>query len=380
MGWLDDTHWLKYRSRQDNIDAKQNKDIKQLQRAVLNQIASGKKPPMRSTKLQRTQKKQKVMHPSVLTRLNPFLSDCNGARSPDDFGYPTGTAVLKAAVGNTTTAQGQDARGFLPYVSRFQYVPGSLVSGTVNWNAGTVSALPQAAALANLADAYRTVGWGLRITTDSSLTAASGHVWIAHVPISLDVNNPFSNWPNNEAQFAQLPLAEKFSLVELAERPLIVPGRAFDDGIYRFRSNASSSEGASTTNALESTIGWDAIVIFVTGAAVSSSVLNIEFIQHIEYLHDSSTLYGFLDVIPGLYDEPAMKQCSMVATSCPVGLIEETIDTVAKAVQAGMHFFSTASGAVNAVSLAARTAGRLMAGRGWMNSPATSPFGNFRGL
>jgi hypothetical protein len=225
----------------------------------------------------------------------------------------------------------------------------------------------------NVASVYRTVGWGLRITCESALTAASGHIWIAHVPLNFSTTFPYFDWPTTEAGFAQLPLSEKFSLVELAERPLIVPARAFDDGVYRFRTN-SSAELSTTSQAVESSNGWCGIVCFVAGAPASATPLSFEYIQHIEYIQDGATLYGFIDATPGMYDPNAMAQGAIIDSAAPVGLIETAVDTVNAVVDMASNIAGVSQYVGNVVGQASAAAGQLAAFRGFFNKTTGSPF------
>jgi len=286
--------------------------------------------PARQRRRRRNRPQSLTAHPACLGRINPFLSEVAGVRSPDDFGYPSGTAVLRNAFTQTALTGGVGAGAVLPFVNNYLFGPASITSGVITWTGGNPNVMAQSGPLNNIASAARFVTWGARFTTESSLTATTGHIWVCHVPINLTANTPFFDFPVSEAQFASMPLAEKYSLVELAERPLIVPARAFDDGIYRFRT-VSSNEATATGVGLESTVGWCAIVYMLVGVPTALPVINIEAIHHLEYLQDGSTLYNFLDMLPGDYEPIVMEKCSRVDAAKPVAVIETAIDTVEKA-------------------------------------------------
>lgn len=331
-----------------------------------------KRPKQKSRKSGRGRTARSGMSSVVLSRINPFLSAVNGMRAPDNFGYPSATAVLKASQELSPGAAGYFAIGYMPLVSAFSYsAVAPPAGGGVTWAGGSVYQLPQLSSITNLATVYRTVGWGLRITTDLSLTAASGHLWVAHIPLNITSTPPYFDWPVSEAGMAQLPLSEKFSLVELAERPLIVAGRAFDDGVYRFR--AATNE-LSVTPALESTFGWCAIVIYISGAPTATNAVNVEYVQHIEYIQDGASLYGFVDALPGSYQPAIMAQAAAVAAAAPVGLIETTVSTVEMASQAAVGIMGYGARLANAIAPMARIAGKYMEARGYNRGPASSPF------
>jgi len=333
-------------------------------------------PENRRKKKKNNSRKGRILSPFLASKINPFLAAANGIRAPDEFGYPTGTAVLRTSYSMNTNASGVTAHGFMPFVSEQDYFAASTSTSTaLAWSTGgSPGAAPQNAALLNLASVYRTVSYGLRITTDLSLTSASGHAWIAHVPLNLAATFPYLDFPISEAAVAQMPLSEKFSLVELAERPLIVPGRSFDDGVYRFRSVGSSYETVATANALESSTGWCAIIVCIVGGPASAAALNIEMIQHIEYVQNSSTLYGFIDTLPGEYNASEMASASKIEALSPVGFIETTISTMASVAQAASSITRLTNRAISTATALSSLAGSVMQARGYLRGPASSPF------
>lgn len=224
----------------------------------------------------------------VLAQINPFSDYVDGVRIPDEYGYPTGTNILRAAFtftnGGTYVTGGVAA--FLPWIDAYVYAPASVTAGGVaTWFGGATTALPQSAAMNSTYSSMRPVSWGIRITTDQALTTASGHVWIAHVPIDLDSDQyGWSYWPDREQGVAALPLAEKYPISELASKPLIVTGRRVDDSSYRFR-DLQYPQNASPY--AETNTGWCAIIVYTSGCAggASASVLNVEYVLHTEALH-----------------------------------------------------------------------------------------------
>lgn len=339
---------------------------------VVRETIKTKTPEKKKKKRERTRKKlgSMTMHPFVIGRANPFLSAVNGVRSPDEFGYPTATALIRFSTTMITGASGYDARLFFPFTAPIVYAPASItVGGTITWGGGTSTNAQQQTNLTNLAGAVRTVVAGLRITADSSLTTSSGHIWIAHFPYVVNANTPYNQAPPNEQSFAALPLAEKFSVVELAERPIIVPFRPYDDGVYRFRAPAAMSD---TAEPVESTPGWCTIGIFISGAA-SGVALNIEVIQHLEYIQRADTLYGFVDSLPGVYSPQAMVQASQVDAEMPVGVLE----TVVSGVEQTADFVGRMSSAINkagpALLAMGQFAGKMAGRRGFFHTVRDVP-------
>lgn len=350
----------------------------QIRRTKKTVVVVKKRSAPRKNKRKNRRQRVGTMHPSVIGKINPFLASCNGMRSPDNFGYPTATAVCRAAFElPTASVNGFTAELFTPFVNTGAYAsPTGWTGSTITWNAGGATAypMPQVGALAGLSTLYRTVGWGIRITTDLSLTSAQGHLWVCHYPLDMRSTFPYYEAPTTEASIAQMPLSEKFSLVELAERPLIVPGRAFDDAIYRFRDSSNQSESVSNAF-LESAAGWCGICVFVVGAPGSAaSVLNVELINHIEYIQDNASVYGFIDAVPGIYDEKAMELGSRVEGMAPVGLIESAVDSVSSCIEVAGRLVAGGVRVAGAMARAYSTAGQAFGKRGFLRGPANSPF------
>jgi len=321
-------------------------------------------------------RKGRNFSPFLASKINPFLASTNGIRAPDEFGYPTGTAVVRTSYPITVNASGVAAHAFMPFVSEQDYYAASTSTATaLAWaTGGTPGQAPQNPALTALASVYRTVSYGVRVTTDLSLTSASGHAWIAAVPLNLAATFPYLDFPTSEAAVAQMPLSEKFSLVEMAERPIIVPGRSFDDGVYRFRSVGSTYEQTSTASSLESSTGWCAIVVVVVGAPASTTALNIEMIQHIEYIQNGSTLYGFIDTLPGEYNSGEMAAASKIEALSPVGFMETTVSTMEDVAVSAGSIMRLTNRAIKVATRLSGLAGSVMQARGYLRGPAASPF------
>jgi hypothetical protein len=308
------------------------------------------------------------MHPYLIARVNPFVAEVNGVRAPDEFGYPTGTAVIRVSSQLSCDATGYGSKLYLPFSNPCVLTPGSVAGGTITWAGGTNQTAPQNAALINIATAYRTVAWGVRITADSSLTNSQGHVWVAHVPATT-ITHLYNHAPTTEAQVAALPECEKFSVTNLAQKPIVVAGRPIDDGIYRFRSTSLLAPGA---DVVESMTGWCNIIVYTSGGLQTTS-LNVELIMHIEYVQDGDSLYGFIDTLPGRYEPQVMVRASETDAAMPVGILDSianTADSIAsfssRIVQAGRRLSPLIAGGM-------RAAGAMRRSVGYLHAPANIP-------
>jgi len=313
------------------------------------------KSKSRGSGLRRRDVRTNVVSAYALARMNPFLAGVNGVRSPDEFGYPTATAVIRTSDTFTTNAGGFHSQAYYHMVNTYRYDPLNTTGGTITWAGGAGQAPPQQTAINTLAAVGRTATWGLRISTITSLTATSGYLWVAHVPFDDSASFPYNELPTTEAGVSQLPLAEKFSLVELAEKPLIVAGRAFDDGIYRFRDTGTD---AATSKALESTYGWAAIVLLLVGGPASTATLNVEYVNHFEYMQRASALYGFIDTIPMGYNEVAIEQAAAISAASPVAFIENAVGTIDRAASSANRIMDAAARLAQAGAAVMGMAGR----------------------
>jgi len=309
------------------------------------------------------------LHPYLIARVNPFLAGCNGIRAPDEFGFPTATGVVRIANSMQTDSGGYSARLFLPFLDPYAVNPGSNAGGTISWPAGSTTFAPQNPAFVNMASSYRVVSWGLRITGDDSLTSSKGHVWICHVPLRMNTSL-YNGAPTNEAMMASLPLSEKFSVVELAERPIVVAGRPYDDGIYRFRTTNTLSISSDT---VESTTGWCGIQVFCIGASNSSTPLNVEVLMHIEYLQSGTDLYGFVDTMSAPYEPQAMIQASRVDSMLPVGVVDSTVDTVEQIASYSSRLMIAGSKLLPVVNAGMKAAGVIRAATGFFKKSYAVP-------
>lgn len=309
------------------------------------------------------------MHPYLVSRVNPFMAGVNGVRAPDEFGYPTGTAVIRVSSLMSADATGYSAKLYMPFLDPSVIIPLSTAAGTIVWAGGTTQTAPQNAALVNLASGYRTVAWGVRITADSSLTNSQGHIWVGHVPANL--NSAFYNHaPTTEAQMSALPECEKFSVTNLAQHPIVVAGRPVDDGIYRFRSSNTLNV---QSNVVESMTGWCNILIYMSGGIASTTALNVEYIMHIEYLQDGDSLYGFIDTIPGAYEPRLMERASKVDAMLPVGIVASAVETVEAVAGFSNRLVSAGARIMPLIGSAYQAAGMIRKASGYLRAPRSMP-------
>lgn len=229
----------------------------------------------------------------LLSQTDPFFAEALGAKYPDTYSMPTATMPMR----DTTTLTGFSAVDsfvgawmVLPWAKNVMYTPASITQpGVITWSGGSATQSNAYTIFSSASNSYRVVGYGVRITCETALTATDGHIWVTHINqnIANDIYG-FNNAPANEASISQFGMSERFPLVELTERPLVVCGRRVDDGALRFRDDGYP---ATASPYAETGTGWCDIVIFVRGVA-NIPKITIERIVHIEYIPNPSTSYG----------------------------------------------------------------------------------------
>jgi hypothetical protein len=250
----------------------------------------------------RTQARPTGYSPFVVCRIAPFSASAVGCKYPDSFSFPTSTVLTRSSYTLSTFSASGNQFGewlFTPFVTRAYVQPASITAaGVTTWTSPTTSGVAIYSGFSNISTSYRPVGGGIRITVDTGLTTASGHIVICHVPLIWDDSyGGLSYLPTTEAQVYQYPLSEKYSMVELTEAPLVVPFRPISDASCIYSS--SNADNSSFNGALRDR-GWMGIVVFVIGGSASTQVINVEHLLHIEYLPQptGNTFFGFGDAIP----------------------------------------------------------------------------------
>lgn len=310
----------------------------------------------------------------TLSKVNPFLPECNGVKVPDNFTYPTATAILRNVYGISTNATGFGVKLFTPNLANNAYDCNSIsAAGAITWAGGVSRAAVQASAFRDLSTLYRPVSWGLRITTDLSLMDSSGHVWVAHVPYYAAGNIPYYEAPTDESEISSMPTAVKYSLSELAEEPVVVSGRQFDSGSFRFRTPYETDEKTPTSVAVESSTGWCQIIVYVSNAPANSGSVNIEHLMHVEYLQDNNAAYNFVDAEPEPYDVASLESGSKIESAVPTGMIESAVATAGQALAVGERCAGIFSKAMPLIGSAMSIAGRLKQATGWYRAASSAP-------
>lgn len=263
----------------------------------------------------------------ILSQFNPFLTECDGVRLPDDFAYPSATMVARSSwnfTGESAAGNYIGARMFTWKVRGGFFSPGLIdAAGTITWGGGAANSLGMYAGFQNYATTYRVVAWGIRVTTESALTSTSGHIWVMQFPQNLYFDSTgYTDAPTTEAQIAQYPMSTKYALTELAERPLVIPAKRVDNGSYRFHAVDEYATAATS----ETTFGWCNILLYYNGAAVGTiPTINVEYVAHYEYVPNpaNGTYYGIGTSMPCPPDQISLEEGVLVQQTTPVAHFED---------------------------------------------------------
>jgi len=313
-----------YSSMPKTNNAKQKKSKRRGQQII---VAPPRLVVQQPKKKKNTKNKQRYnFSPYMFARVSPFANQADGAKFPDTYSFPTGVFKSHAAAAYTATLTNCNAVVYSVFEEFFTANAPTVASGSVTWTGASPGAGPSNANFDVIAAMYRPVGGGLRITTDTSLTTSNGHIWIVHAPMdAVNSGTYLASLPTTEAQCAQYPLSEKYSLTQLAEQPLVIPFRPMSEYITQFvpTYNGASISGSPGTNNAMQDRGWCSIVIFSPPASGNATILSVERVVHHEYLpNPNATYYGFGAAVC----EPCnLKELEMVANMgqvTPLGTFE----------------------------------------------------------
>jgi len=195
----------------------------------------------------------------------------------------------------------------------------SLIDGTTV-NSSIVSTDP--AALAAVLSNYRIVGYGLRVFSDASMSATSGRLTTATLPISSYINDktakvggqattqtsalgskantlaaygvPWNGTRIDPGALMMMANATEVSMQQLATAPISITPKITSPEAFVFNQCSDSAVGFDTVSQTSATYiltgdgsymrlsGQEAVVIAVTGAATSTNVLQVDLVYHLE--------------------------------------------------------------------------------------------------
>lgn len=309
------------------------------------------------------QKQQKKVPAFMLAQLDPFLAEVSGCKIPDRNTMPSVTNRYRGVYTVQTDANGNAAFGFRPYANTAQWQPLSISAAPViTWSGGIGVSFPVASVMASQYSTVRTVAYGLRIKYVGPRTTSGGKVHIACVANDFASDYiGYNYWPTTPAQFENSPWYANYSLNEITEQEVVIPGRRIDEGSFRYRAAQSSvpTGGFSpASGSIETSDGWGSIVLMVEGATVSSGVLQVEYVYHFEALVNPAG-GSLIAPSPAALPNTAVLDAAMTASSHqPVAryvedgfnAVKKVISTITYGASQAKNLIELGGGALEAIS------------------------------
>jgi len=255
----------------------------------------------------------------------PFSTEANGARVPDMYSVPTSTRRITRTCTLTTDASGNGDVVILPNAFMHLFcTQGTLNTGTTATTGSGTSyqcMVTNTTALSGTLANYRIVGYGVRVIGTQNDTTAQGRLYAATVPVSSWVNSidTVGGQPDNSSDPAQtmgawlndlgipnvtnkvaigtmpsLASSVLTSIQRVNETPLSVTPKISSPEGFNFRLTRDSTIGFASTDQTSASYvhsgdasylrvaGHEAVVLGVGGASVSSPILEIEVVYHLE--------------------------------------------------------------------------------------------------
>lgn len=202
--------------------SKKNKNATKAKSAVPMATASGLSAAAKA------KAKQQRKYPAfMLAQVDPFSPEVMGCKIPDRNTMPSVTNRWRGVYTATTDANGNYACAFRPYAFTGQYLPLNIAAGpSVTWAGGVSIDLTCAASMASQYTDVRTVAYGIRVKFVGDRTSSRGKLHIACVANNFVVDNVgHTFYPRTPAEFENSPWYANYSLNEITESEIVVPGR-----------------------------------------------------------------------------------------------------------------------------------------------------------
>jgi len=224
----------------------------------------------------------------ILAQLDPFDSQCNGAKIPDSNTMPSISNVDIEINNLTSTAVATDlaAKVFRPsYTSGIvAAVPGSPMTWTAAY--GGAADRAKRASFISAMELVRPVAHAIRLSSPLAPTAATGFVHVGLVTETI-WSTPTWTYPTTVAEMTGLQHYKRVTVASLTQSPLTVINKWLDDTGFRYSSPAANVVTGSGAT-FQTDYSWAGIMVMIEGAPVSSTVLSIEHLLLTESIPDKS--------------------------------------------------------------------------------------------
>ena len=223
------------------------------------------------------------MHKFVRAQINPFDANVIGVKIPDSNTYPSSPIKIEDAFsGVMTDANGLKALAFIPMLKNNVILHTPATSASWTWAAAYAggSDSGRSAAVKAQFSLVRPVAHGLRVTCSGAPTAITGNLHVAIVAQS-DFGKTTWNFPTSLSEMSNCMFYKKYPLAQFTQQGLTIVNKFLDCTSTKYIDPASDGIDNSTDVGFQ-TNGWATILVVVEGAPVTTSVLSIEEVLHME--------------------------------------------------------------------------------------------------
>jgi len=213
-------------------------------------------------------------------QMDAFSEGAEGVKVPDDATAPSCTTIARdeyAMSTNTTGGAGFVFRGELlgAYVALTPVTSGSW---TIPASYGGANNVSNAGAIQAAFTAYRTVAYGIAISTRQSALNASGYVHVALVEESYTGST--WNYPTTIAAMEYSPYYRRVPIADLINDVVKINGLYTDMTAFKYNGTTTLTY-TSPTLALQNG-PWMSVLVWVEGPASIASVVDVDVIHHFE--------------------------------------------------------------------------------------------------
>lgn len=231
---------------------------------------------------------------ALLASVDPFHSEAQGARLPDDSTYP---AIPYSATSRnlmTSGANGSAAMVITPLLTKNSITPAvtPTAAGVVDWTSPTYGDVTNFSTINSSYQNFRHVAWGVRIVANSAVSTTAGMLYGCYFPNNYSGRSSPGNLPTSPDQILALPWSFIIPCSELNNGAVIFPSRRLDPSSTRYRS-CDYPGGVVAVGDIEMADGWGSWVFILTGAStVNATSLLVEFVSRGEYTPKPSVIFA----------------------------------------------------------------------------------------
>lgn len=276
----------------------------------------------------------------VAAQIDPFNVACDGVKIPDSNTYPSTSLRVEDSISGSTDANGLMAKAFIPHPTNIAVTHTAV--GASNWIwpagwAGTTSSSRQSA-LAAAYGLHRTCAHGVRVSCSGAPTSITGNVHVAIIATS-GYGTTTWNFPTTISELSNAMFYKKYPLAALTQQPLTIVNKFLDCTSTRYLDISSDGISAATSDVTFQQNGFGTIIVVVEGAPVSTTLLSIESVMHIEAIPLANSVDNGSPAAP--FNVNTLQSVSRMAGETPGAYTQAEeqsyFDQVSQALSQGIH-------------------------------------------